>query len=134
MSLKIIVRILLLLAVFIGTNLIIWSPWLFERDARGSIDFTKFNYDPAIQVLSRIFPVRRGIFEGKVSSFWCVLHHTTPSKVNFWSTRENQFRLTMGTTMAFCLPSLLFLFRAPNVKQFLLSLFCNTMVFFLFAF
>ena len=42
-------RVILLLVVFIGTNLLIWSPWLFERDAKsGRIDLRKFNYDPAL--------------------------------------------------------------------------------------
>ena len=131
---KILIRIAILLAVFIGVNAIIWSPWLFERSEAGDIDFTKFNYNPALQVFSRIFPVRRGIFEGKVASFWCVVHHVTPWKVNFWSTREMQFRLTMGTTLVSCLPSLWLLFKAPSAKQFMLALFCNTMIFFLFAF
>ena len=32
--------------------------------------------DKAIEaVFARIFPLRRGIFEDKVASFWCVLHN-----------------------------------------------------------
>ena len=29
---KILIRIVILLAVFIGVNVLIWSPWLFERE------------------------------------------------------------------------------------------------------
>ena len=132
MILFMVLRITLLIFVFIAVNLIIWWPWIFERDSTsGNL---RINYEPALQVIARIFPVKRGIFEGKVANFWCVLHNTTRLKVNNWSSRENQFRMTMGTTILGCLPSCWLLYWTPTTKQFLYALFSNSMSFFLFGF
>lgn len=48
-------------AVVLGVFGVLWSPWLRE---------------PAdcLQVLHRIFPVARGVFEDKVANVWCVLN------------------------------------------------------------
>ena len=46
MLLSMALRICLLLAVFFGINLLLWWPWLFERDLNsGSL---KLNYEPAL--------------------------------------------------------------------------------------
>lgn len=47
--------------IVIATFAILWAPWLH------SIESTK-------QLLHRIFPVARGVFEDKVSTVWCVLN------------------------------------------------------------
>jgi len=53
-------RCLLLGAIFIVTNLLLWLPWLITDDL-------KFSLEGGKEVFSRIFPVRRGIFEDKVA-------------------------------------------------------------------
>jgi alpha-1,3-glucosyltransferase len=53
-----------LIAVFIGTLLAVWSPFIYY----GGIDTVH-------DILYRIFPVRRGIFEGKVATLWCMVNH-----------------------------------------------------------
>jgi alpha-1,3-glucosyltransferase len=61
-------RVVVLGLVFVLANAILWWPWVQE---------TMFG-DPkhgVASVISRIFPVRRGLFEDKVASFWCVLNN-----------------------------------------------------------
>ena len=66
----VVTRCLALGVVFIATNALLWLPWWYVDG--------KLNLQTAQQVWNRVFPVRRGIFEDKVSTFWCVLHYTTP--------------------------------------------------------
>uniref|UniRef100_A0A182PU82 dolichyl-P-Glc:Man9GlcNAc2-PP-dolichol alpha-1,3-glucosyltransferase n=1 Tax=Anopheles epiroticus TaxID=199890 RepID=A0A182PU82_9DIPT len=54
---KLVVLGLTVLATFI----ILWLPWLSSLDAVG-------------QLVHRIFPVARGVFEDKVSNVWCVVN------------------------------------------------------------
>jgi len=57
-----------LIVVFAVTIGIIWFPWIKET----------LTGDPKLgvaSVLARIFPLRRGLFEDKVASFWCVLNN-----------------------------------------------------------
>lgn len=53
-----ITRVILLAFVFLGTACLILFP-----------------FDPQ-DLLTRIFPLRRGIFEDYVSTVWCLLHHS----------------------------------------------------------
>ncbi len=93
--------------VFVLSNAIIWAPWLITPDF-------KFSLENATTVFKRIFPVRRGIFEDKVATFWCVIHYCTPLKPNNWFDREFQFKMTMGTTFLSCLPACWFMWKAPT--------------------
>jgi alpha-1,3-glucosyltransferase len=57
-----------LAVVFLLTMAVVWYPWIKET----------LNGDPKMgvtSVLTRIFPIRRGLFEDKVASFWCVLNN-----------------------------------------------------------
>jgi alpha-1,3-glucosyltransferase len=57
-----------LVVVFAVTIGVIWFPWIKET----------VTGDPNLgvaSVLARIFPLRRGLFEDKVASFWCVLNN-----------------------------------------------------------
>jgi alpha-1,3-glucosyltransferase len=60
----IITKISILLVVFILSNLIIWYPFIKSDGIEGISN-----------IFARIFPIRRGIFEDKVATFWCVLHN-----------------------------------------------------------
>lgn len=68
-------HIVFLLVVFVTTNAVVWSPFLIRGGQ------TTFN-----DILYRIFPIRRGIFESKVATFWCLLNHCGIKyfKVNSW--------------------------------------------------
>lgn len=57
-------RVTILLLVFVLSNLIVWYP-LIKTDGVKGIE----------NMFARIFPLRRGIFEDKVATFWCVLHN-----------------------------------------------------------
>jgi len=83
-------------------------------------------------ILGRIFSLRRGIFEDKVASFWCVLHNFY--KVNSLWDRPKQVLITTVTTLALCLPSCLMLLKAPSNHMFIMTLFTVSMIFFLFSF
>ena len=104
----------------------LWKPFLLPNN--------KLNLELAGKVWNRIFPVRRGIFEDKVATFWCVIHYCTPLKPNNWFDRSFQFKMTMATTLLACLPSCWLLFKAPTKKQLLYCLFCVCMGFFMFGF
>lgn len=54
-------KLCILGAVVLGTFYIIWFPFLK-------------NFATGLQVLKRIFPVARGVFEGKVSNIWCLVN------------------------------------------------------------
>lgn len=55
-------------AVVIGVFAALWWPWL--RMGPASV----------AQVLHRVFPVARGVFEDKVANVWCVLNVVVPLK------------------------------------------------------
>lgn len=120
-------RCLFLGVIFTVTNFLLWLPWLITDDL-------KFSLEGAKEVFNRIFPVRRGIFEDKVASFWCVLHYLTPLRPHNWYDNSFNFKLTMGTTFFSCIPSCYLLYKAPSAKQFLCCLFCISMLFFIFGF
>lgn len=61
---KIGISIIGLLMIFVLTNLLIWSRFILIGGPETIQD-----------ILFRIFPVRRGIFEGKVATFWCMVNH-----------------------------------------------------------
>jgi alpha-1,3-glucosyltransferase len=80
--------------------------------------------------LGKVLPLRRRIFEDKVSTFWCVLHNFV--KVNYWDT-DFQFKLCLAATLIFLLPGLFLLAARPSRKQFILSLIYGSMTFYLFS-
>jgi len=84
------------------------------------------------QVLTRIFPLNRGLFEDKVANFWCALNVLFKIKTLYTS---DFLALTSAvTTLALSLPSNLALFWRPTKSQFLCSLLNTSLVFFLFSY
>lgn len=110
-------RILILIAIFVLATALIWYPWLSQEGAQS--------------VVTRIFPLRRGLFEDKVASFWCVLN-------NFYKVarldQPTQFKIATILTLSSCIPSCIYLLKTPNPRQFLLALFNVSLNFFLFSF
>jgi len=129
-------RIIVLLVIFVLSNAILWGPWFVSKTANldTGVENYKFSVDGTLDILNRVFPIRRGIFEDKVASFWCVLHYSSLYKVNTLLERPTQVLLTTGTTLIFCVPSLLLLFKAPTKSQFIRSMICISTSFFLFSF
>lgn len=110
--------------VKIGTTVIIttglcWFPFLYSKHSM-------------LQVLHRLFPFARGVFEDKVSNIWCSL-----SVVIKWKqilTVDQIVLLCLVTTLLFLLPSSIDLLLRPTVKKFKLALINSSLVFFLFSF
>jgi len=116
------VRVIILILIFVGTLAVLWIPLISSMGLFPSIE----------AVFSRIFPIRRGIFEDKVSSFWCVLHNFY--KVNTLWSRPTQVTITTLVTLVACIPSCLMLLIKGTKQQFILALMNVSMMFFLFSF
>lgn len=92
---------------------IIW--WPFANDLR--------------QVLIRIFPINRGLFEDKVANIWCALNVVLKLKDNYSS--DYLALISAIVTLTFVLPSNLALFWRPSKDQFIYALLNTSLVFFL---
>jgi alpha-1,3-glucosyltransferase len=99
--------------------LLIWAPFLFSLD-----DFSI--------VLRRQFPIDRGVFEDKVSNFWCVLNIVYKLKTRF--TNYEMMRICLFATISMVFPSSIDLFLRPSSKKFVLALINSSLAFFLFSF
>uniref|UniRef100_A0A9J8DBY3 Alpha-1,3-glucosyltransferase n=1 Tax=Cyprinus carpio carpio TaxID=630221 RepID=A0A9J8DBY3_CYPCA len=82
-----------------------------------------------LQVLHRLFPVGRGLFEDKVANTWCSLNVLI--KIKTLLSRETQL---FALTLLFVLPSSLKLLSKPTLWQFKLALVNTSLAFFLFSF
>ncbi|XP_072382163.1 dolichyl pyrophosphate Man9GlcNAc2 alpha-1,3-glucosyltransferase [Diabrotica undecimpunctata] len=98
---------------------LIWLPFLF-------------NSEHLLQVLHRLFPVARGVFEDKVSNIWCALNVLFKFKSRF--NNFEMMRVCLFTTFLGLLPSSLDLFLRPNLKKFVLAQINSSLAFFLFSF
>ncbi|XP_017121312.1 probable dolichyl pyrophosphate Man9GlcNAc2 alpha-1,3-glucosyltransferase [Drosophila elegans] len=106
-------------AVVLATFAILWIPWL------GS-------FQAALQVLHRLFPVARGVFEDKVANVWCAVNVVWKLKKHL---RNDQMALVcIGCTSIAALPTNVLLFRQRTKAGFLLALFNTALAFFLFSF
>lgn len=93
-----------------------------------------FLSDPsqALQVLRRIFPVARGLFEDKVANAWCSLNILI--KIRSILSGDSQFYLSLACTVLAVLPSSVRLLTKPTFWQFKLALVNSSLAFFLFSF
>jgi alpha-1,3-glucosyltransferase len=103
----------------VGTFAVCWLPFLSEND-------------DAKQVLSRVFPVSRGLFEDKVANFWCSLDVIIKLRKMF--PPEALFKMSAIITVSAALPSSLHLLLNPSLRNFKYSLVISSMSFFLFSF
>lgn len=84
-----------------------------------------------LQVVRRVFPVNRGIYEDKVSSFWCMLNIIYKlGQVD----NDTMFRICFIVTLLSVIPSVIDLIITPNFEKFKLSLIINSLCFFLFSY
>ncbi|CAG0890648.1 unnamed protein product [Cyprideis torosa] len=85
-----------------------------------------------LQVLQRLFPFSRGIFEDKVANFWC-----TSSLVFKWKNAVSVHQLVTMCgliTLATSLPSCLHCFLRPTPRSFRWSLLIVSLCFYLFSY
>lgn len=73
-----------------------------------------------LQVLHRLFPFSRGLYEDKVANFWCTV--SVVLKLRQLLSREVLTKLTAVTTLLAVLPSGLHLMMNPTPYCFILSL------------
>ncbi|XP_068175741.1 dolichyl pyrophosphate Man9GlcNAc2 alpha-1,3-glucosyltransferase [Antennarius striatus] len=93
-----------------------------------------FLSDPsqALQVVRRIFPVARGLFEDKVANAWCSLNILIKIKSDLSS--DSQLNLSIVCTLLAVLPSSVRLLMKPTFWQFKLALINSSLGFFLFSY
>ncbi|KAJ3314219.1 Glucosyltransferase-like protein [Boothiomyces sp. JEL0838] len=92
----------------------------------------EFNLDGLLQVLHRVFPVARGLYEDKVANFWCAL--SVIIKLRSMYGLDELIKMSIGTTLSVILPSCLYLFYKPTASKFMTSLAISSLGFFLFSF
>ncbi|XP_053677462.1 probable dolichyl pyrophosphate Man9GlcNAc2 alpha-1,3-glucosyltransferase [Anopheles nili] len=106
--------------IVLVTFAILWLPWLGSLASVG-------------QLVHRIFPVARGVFEDKVSNVWCVVNVVVKLR-NFPNT--TMAAVCLVCTLLAVLPSGLHLLvhRTTSHRSFLYSLAVTALGFFLFSF
>ncbi|XP_046839200.1 dolichyl pyrophosphate Man9GlcNAc2 alpha-1,3-glucosyltransferase-like [Xenia sp. Carnegie-2017] len=116
---KIFYKIFCLGITVIITFAICWLPFLLDVQL-------------ASQVLHRLFPFARGLYEDKVANVWCSLSIFVKLK-NLFS-QSTLLAICGSSTLFLLLPSNIMLAFCPSSKSFLLSLVNSSLVFFLFSF
>lgn len=102
------------------TNIIIYLPWLKSK---------RIN-----DVFSRIFPVRRGIFEDKVATFWCTLNIFF--KLNNHFKTNILLKLALIMTIFGCLIPIYAIFKCDKITKRITTqcFFIVSLSFYLFSF
>lgn len=101
------------------TFTIIWSPFLCD---------TKL----LLQVVHRLFPINRGLFEDKVASLWCTL--SVLVKLKKLVNNINMAMICLLSTVVCMIPSSLLLFINPTQRHLRYSLVNGSFVFFLMSY
>ena len=83
-----------------------------------------------LQVIHRIFPFARGLYEDKVSNFWCATSLIIKWRKIFGSQMP---LISAGFTLTSCLPTLFILFKNPSHLNFIYSLAICSLSFFIFS-
>lgn len=85
-----------------------------------------------MQVLQRLAPVQRGLFEDYVANFWCVTHVVLKWKALF--SKSQLWRMCTGATMLAFLPCTVQQIRNPSRHGFVLCLANSAFAFFIFSY
>eukprot|EP01061_Rhynchopus_euleeides_P009068 TRINITY_DN18223_c0_g1_i1.p1 TRINITY_DN18223_c0_g1~~TRINITY_DN18223_c0_g1_i1.p1 ORF type:complete len:539 (+),score=208.93 TRINITY_DN18223_c0_g1_i1:47-1618(+) len=78
--------------VVAATVAAVFSPWIVEQD-----------WDGVVQVLHRMFPFARGLYEDKVANVWCSL--SLVFKMDRFFARDVVLKIATGCTVATLLPA-----------------------------
>ncbi|XP_064187996.1 dolichyl pyrophosphate Man9GlcNAc2 alpha-1,3-glucosyltransferase [Anguilla rostrata] len=103
----------------VATFAVCWLPFLSDPQQ-------------SLQVVRRLFPVGRGLFEDKVANTWCSLNVLI--KIRAQLSSETQLYLSLAATLLAVLPSSVKLLMNPTFWQFKLALVNSSLAFFLFSF
>lgn len=112
-------RLILFAFVVSATTTLIFLPFL--RDV-----------SDVLQVLHRMFPVSRGLFEDKVGNLWFCLNIPFKLKTNY--PIEHLLKLSAVSTLIMTLPAGLHLMFRPSIRAFKYALVNSSMIFFLLSF
>lgn len=103
----------------IVTFALVWGPFLTDLSVTTA-------------VVDRLFPLSRGVFEDKVSNFWCALNVVYKLKTHL--AQAELMRYCLVTTLIAILPSSIDLFLRPTITKFVPSLIVSSLAFFLFSY
>lgn len=101
------------------TFTLVWYPFLSD-------------YKVLLQVVHRLFPIDRGLFEDKVASFWCSV--SVVIKLKKLVNNTNMALICLLSTVVCMIPSSLQLFINPTVKHLRYALVNGSLVFFLMSY
>uniref|UniRef100_A0A453I643 Alpha-1,3-glucosyltransferase n=1 Tax=Aegilops tauschii subsp. strangulata TaxID=200361 RepID=A0A453I643_AEGTS len=114
-----IVEIMKLGFVVLGTFALVWWPYLHS-------------YEAAMQVISRLAPFERGIYEDYVANFWCTTSVLIKWK-RLYAIKPLKLMSLSATILAF-LPSFIQQVKSPSNLGFLYSLLNSSFSFYLFSY
>ena len=112
------IKLFMLAATVVTTMLIVWYPFL--------------SLEGLSNVISRVFPVGRGLYEDKVASIWCAISPIIKLKDKF--SLATLSAMCVISTVISSLSSLIHLLLHPTVKAFKFSLLNVSLTFFLFSY
>ncbi|CAH8487091.1 unnamed protein product [Schistosoma turkestanicum] len=110
------------------TMLLIFAPFLITYDS-----------NLLHQVVRRLFPFDRGIYEDKVSNFWCATSPLVKWRSLFSTSSQTLSSnklvwVSILLVLITCLPSCLVLLGKSKKRKFLISLALSALIFYLFSF
>ncbi|XP_054787551.1 probable dolichyl pyrophosphate Man9GlcNAc2 alpha-1,3-glucosyltransferase [Prosopis cineraria] len=105
--------------VVLGTFAAVWWPYLYSMES-------------ILEVLSRLAPFERGIYEDYVANFWCTSSILIKWKKLF--TTQSLKLLSFTATVLACLPSMTQQIKSPSNQGFLYGLLTSSISFYLFSF
>jgi len=110
--------------------------WPFVLFGPGNTSYT----ERLLHVLRRIFPVQRGLFEGKVANLWCALS-VKPIRIRDRIAEDKQFAVSLMITLLLILPASYRAFRqglqshsTRHIDVLLLAATSSSLAFFLASF
>ncbi|KAI8086269.1 glycosyl transferase [Halteromyces radiatus] len=106
------------ITVIISFALMFW-PWLK-------------NVDELVQVIHRIFPVARGLYEDKVANVWCTLNIFI--KLRQHLSLDATMKLSLVATLCVVIPISIHLGLYSSRRRFIYALVNSSLAFFLFSF
>jgi len=118
-------RVVLLALTVIATCAAVFAPIVLFSGSPNPLATFK-------QILHRMFPVARGLFEDKVANFWCATHVLIKWKSLF--ANAQLFRFATVATLVGALPSCIDVALRPSFKRFVYSLVSVSLSFFLFSY